>query len=173
MNLIEVDQVGFVSETCISCTDWNSVFPGSVTDSDDPVIGITWFDAVLWCNLKSTELGLEPPFEIDNEPVTEIPQIFVYKNKKILNRFRIKNSATGFRLLDLKEWEDGQTSGLLTYSQATGGYLTTAHPMLEWTSEQNTKNQQYEAQVINSDMTVWCNCLFELPDVGFRVMRRS
>ncbi|BCJ35882.1 hypothetical protein Athai_33850 [Actinocatenispora thailandica] len=62
-------------------------WPGAVTDPDRPVDGVSWFDAVRFCNAYSARAGLAPVYRFDGDEVTADP------------------GADGYRLPSEAEWE--------------------------------------------------------------------
>lgn len=64
---------------------------GSIYDENKPVTGITWYDAVKFCNKLSEYYGMEPVYTITNETSKDM---VVIMNKE----------ANGFRLPLTEEW---------------------------------------------------------------------
>ena len=64
-----------VSDFCLSSTEvseaeYSSLMGANNSSNSVPVTGITWYDAVAFCNALSAKAGLAPAYTIDGESVT-------------------------------------------------------------------------------------------------------
>jgi formylglycine-generating enzyme required for sulfatase activity len=72
-------------------------------DLTHPVTGVSWRDAVVWCNALSEETGLVPAYYLDEACLS--PARSVQDLAGISDAVVVKAGAAGFRLSTTDEWE--------------------------------------------------------------------
>jgi len=93
--------------------------PGVGTAANHPVIGVSWYDVVKWCNARSEMEGLAPVYFTDATRTT------VYRTGQVILRSTFCNfTAPGYRLPTRAEWSKaawgGSTSGLYPWPSYYG-----------------------------------------------------
>src|SRR5690606_23254253 len=102
---------------------------GYAAGSDHPISGISWYDAVKWCNARSEKEGLVPVYHTDPER-TE-----AYRTGQVvLDNNWVSWEANGYRLPTLAEWakayRGGQWSGHFYWRSFEGSSTDNIYPGL-------------------------------------------
>ena len=107
--------------------DFSSV--GYATPSTHPISGISWYDAVKWCNARSQKEGLTPCY------YTDAARTQVYKTGQfILDNNWVSWEANGYRLPTVAEWikayRGGQGAGYFPWPSYFGSREDNINPNL-------------------------------------------
>lgn len=65
-----------LAQTVVTCGQWDQAhgLPGDAACTSHPKTGVSWREAITFCNLLSTREGLEPVYEVSKRLVAEPTQ---------------------------------------------------------------------------------------------------
>ncbi|MCE2820992.1 MAG: SUMF1/EgtB/PvdO family nonheme iron enzyme, partial [Saprospiraceae bacterium] len=86
----------------------NYLTPGWGADGDNPVVNVSWYDAVEYANWLSEQMGLNPAYDIDRDK-EDINNNSVFDNLKW--SVKLKDDSNGYRLPTESEWEYAARGG--------------------------------------------------------------
>ncbi|NDC79096.1 MAG: hypothetical protein EBZ67_14680 [Chitinophagia bacterium] len=138
----------FMDKLEVSKQLWDEVFVWAITHgyqfdnigtayaSNHPVNGISWYDAVKWCNARSEKEGITPVY------YTNAARTTVYRTGQVvLDNNWVSWEANGYRLPTIAEWSKayrgGQESGFFPWPSYYGGWEDNIHPGMANYSDSN------------------------------------
>jgi formylglycine-generating enzyme required for sulfatase activity len=81
-----------------------------------PVINVSWYDVVKWCNARSQKEGLTPVYQMNGSVYTSGPVPGTGQSEPSIN-----NTATGYRLPLETEWEWAARGGIASQGYTYSG----------------------------------------------------
>ncbi len=122
--------------------------PGVGTADNHPVIGVSWYDVVKWCNARSEKEGLAPVYFTDASRTT------VYRTGQVILRSTFCNfTAPGYRLPTRAEWAKaawgGSTSGSYPWPSYYGSGAEILDPSKGNYSINGTKMHSWDAAAVS------------------------
>jgi formylglycine-generating enzyme required for sulfatase activity len=148
----------------VSKTLWDSVYQWALTNgyqfdnagyaaaTAHPVTGISWFDAIKWCNARSQKDGLTPCY------YTDAARTQVYKaGQATLDNNWVSWEANGYRLPTVAEWikayRGGQAGGYYPWSSYYGNQEDNISPSLANYYQRSTSKQMLPVGYFNGNQT--------------------
>lgn len=161
---VKISKTLWVSQTPITRALWKDIM-GSIWGADqdgmEPIVDITWYEALRFCNRLSIEHGYEPCYEVEDH---------------ILPKVTFKQYANGYRLLTESEWEYVCLGGVTTS-------LTAPPPVPKpaWTQQRAQLKLHPVAQLEPNpwglydclgNIAEWCQDLYEADVYSERKQKR-
>ena len=130
----EVRDWAAANNTGYDLEDVGKTYPWEAGDSF-PVVFVSWYDALKWCNARSEKDGLNPVYQVNWE---------TYKSGQIVPV--VSNAANGYRLPIDKEWEWAARGGVSSKGYTYSG--SNDPDAVAWT-EGNSKR---EAKIVGTKL---------------------
>ena len=123
--------------------------------------GASWYEAAVWCNALSAELGLAAAYLLNNSPAKWVPAIIEVRSKRTQAELDLAPGTKGVRLLvDAERQAAARVAG-----------FTAIQGIHEWGGDRRRAPFIFESAVFSGSNSPLCNGMFKLPWNAFRVVR--
>lgn len=121
----------FIDTTEITASHWFKVVHDSVVSSNKPMVGISWLEAILFCNKKSKQQNLDTCYTYTSITIDTSTQ-----KPSALKDLKCSISKNGYRIPTEDEWEYAYRSG--QWEEYHWGKDGNTLPEPPWTSDYPT-----------------------------------
>gem|GEM_PF-1640794 len=98
----------------------NATYYGGTNWQSRPIVGVSWFDALIFCNAKSELAGLAPAYKLSGQTYEQ-----GYPAGNRTDSVTIDSTANGYRLPTAAEWlRAGTSNGTLSHGRAVSNNAT-------------------------------------------------
>lgn len=98
----------------------NATYFGGMNWQSRPIVGVSWFDALIFCNAKSELAGLAPAYNLNGQTYKQ-----GYPDGNRTDSITLNSTANGYRLPTAAEWlRAGTSNGTLSHGEAVSNNAT-------------------------------------------------